>query len=170
MTFIDLIIFASIPFFPGTRIIYDRAFLLQCRNSPLTKTPPANLPDIPGITRVAPEGSNTIKENGHVTAAQPQQQQQQQPSPAAQRQAESKTNGQWLDMQIFAMDFVAQNFHPCEFQTLLIKTVSHYVHASTYAFSHLVGGQPLTIIMMHAMLLQMVNMVISQCMPQKQRV
>lgn len=34
----------------GTRIIYDRKFLLQCRTSPLTRTPP-NLPDIPGVTR-----------------------------------------------------------------------------------------------------------------------
>uniref|UniRef100_A0A7N9AV05 Eukaryotic translation initiation factor 4E-binding protein 1-like n=1 Tax=Mastacembelus armatus TaxID=205130 RepID=A0A7N9AV05_9TELE len=33
----------------GTRIIYDRKFLLQCRTSPLTRTPP-NLPDIPGVT------------------------------------------------------------------------------------------------------------------------
>lgn len=34
----------------GTRIIYDRKFLLQCRSSPLTRTPP-KLPDIPGVTR-----------------------------------------------------------------------------------------------------------------------
>ncbi|XP_039273536.2 uncharacterized protein LOC120347575 [Styela clava] len=34
----------------GTRIIYDRLFLLKCRDSPLSKTPPANLPDIPGVT------------------------------------------------------------------------------------------------------------------------
>ena len=33
----------------GTRIIYDRLFLLKCRDSPLSKTPP-NLPDIPGVT------------------------------------------------------------------------------------------------------------------------
>ncbi|RWS23650.1 eukaryotic translation initiation factor 4E binding protein-like protein [Leptotrombidium deliense] len=34
----------------GTRIIYDRGFLLQMRGSPLTKTPPTNLPNIPGVT------------------------------------------------------------------------------------------------------------------------
>ncbi|RVE65640.1 hypothetical protein OJAV_G00118400 [Oryzias javanicus] len=35
----------------GTRIIYERKFLLQCRTSPLARTPPKNLPDIPGVTR-----------------------------------------------------------------------------------------------------------------------
>ncbi|XP_063167675.1 eukaryotic translation initiation factor 4E-binding protein 1 [Candoia aspera] len=34
----------------GTRIIYDRKFLMACRNSPVAKTPPCNLPDIPGVT------------------------------------------------------------------------------------------------------------------------
>lgn len=38
----------------GTRIIYDRTFLLQMRNSPLARTPPANLPVIPGVTSVGP--------------------------------------------------------------------------------------------------------------------
>ncbi|XP_054647936.1 eukaryotic translation initiation factor 4E-binding protein 3-like isoform X2 [Dunckerocampus dactyliophorus] len=33
----------------GTRIIYDRKFLLDCRNSPLARTPPC-LPQIPGVT------------------------------------------------------------------------------------------------------------------------
>lgn len=42
----------------GTRIIYDRKFLLQCRTSPLTRTPP-NLPDIPGVTR--PLKADTIR-------------------------------------------------------------------------------------------------------------
>ena len=46
--------------FSGTRIIYDRSFLLQCRNSPLAKSPPANLPKIPGVT--SPGGE--LKENG----------------------------------------------------------------------------------------------------------
>ena len=32
----------------GTRIVYERAFLMNMRNSPLAKTPPKNLPDIPG--------------------------------------------------------------------------------------------------------------------------
>lgn len=34
----------------GTRIIYDRKFLLDCRSSPVAKTPPRGLPDIPGVT------------------------------------------------------------------------------------------------------------------------
>jgi hypothetical protein len=34
----------------GTRIIYDRNFLLQMRNSPVARTPPKNLPVIPGVT------------------------------------------------------------------------------------------------------------------------
>ncbi|XP_028273944.1 eukaryotic translation initiation factor 4E-binding protein 1-like [Parambassis ranga] len=43
----------------GTRIIYDRKFLLQCRTSPLTRTPP-NLPDIPGVTMpLKPDASDT---------------------------------------------------------------------------------------------------------------
>lgn len=37
----------------GTRLIYDREFLMHCRDSPLTKTPPANLPHIPGVTQPA---------------------------------------------------------------------------------------------------------------------
>ncbi|XP_053573208.1 eukaryotic translation initiation factor 4E-binding protein 3 [Bombina bombina] len=34
----------------GTRIIYDRKFLLDCRNSPIARTPPCYLPNIPGVT------------------------------------------------------------------------------------------------------------------------
>ncbi|MGH0116772.1 UNVERIFIED_CONTAM: hypothetical protein FKN15_051498 [Acipenser sinensis] len=34
----------------GTRIIYERKFLLECRNSPLARTPPCCLPQIPGVT------------------------------------------------------------------------------------------------------------------------
>ena len=49
--------------FSGTRIIYDRNFLMQCRNSPLTKSPPANLPKIPGVT--SPTSDQDTKENGH---------------------------------------------------------------------------------------------------------
>ncbi|XP_049627859.1 eukaryotic translation initiation factor 4E-binding protein 1 [Suncus etruscus] len=37
----------------GTRIIYDRKFLMECRNSPVTKTPPRDLPSIPGVTSPA---------------------------------------------------------------------------------------------------------------------
>lgn len=34
----------------GTRIVYERNFLLACRNSPLARSPPKNLLEIPGIT------------------------------------------------------------------------------------------------------------------------
>jgi len=34
----------------GTRIIYDRAFILQMKNSPVARTPPKHLPVIPGVT------------------------------------------------------------------------------------------------------------------------
>jgi len=36
----------------GTRIVYDRQFLLKCRASPHANTPPKNLPDIPGVTLI----------------------------------------------------------------------------------------------------------------------
>lgn len=36
----------------GTRIVYDRKSLLLMRNSPLSRTPPRNLPHIPGVTAV----------------------------------------------------------------------------------------------------------------------
>ncbi|XP_077468855.1 eukaryotic translation initiation factor 4E-binding protein 2 [Stigmatopora argus] len=42
----------------GTRIIYERKFLLDMRNSPIAQTPPANLPVIPGVT-----GQNATDEN-----------------------------------------------------------------------------------------------------------
>ncbi|XP_077999523.1 eukaryotic translation initiation factor 4E-binding protein 1-like [Glandiceps talaboti] len=41
-------IFSTTP--GGTRIIYERKFLMQMRNSPLARTPPKNLPVIPGVT------------------------------------------------------------------------------------------------------------------------
>lgn len=37
----------------GTRIIYDRKFLLECKNSPIARTPPCCLPQIPGVTTPA---------------------------------------------------------------------------------------------------------------------
>lgn len=46
----------------GTRIVYERAFLLQMRQSPLARSPPANLPVIPGVTvpaSTSPEKNNT---------------------------------------------------------------------------------------------------------------
>ncbi|XP_052006758.1 eukaryotic translation initiation factor 4E-binding protein 2-like [Xyrauchen texanus] len=42
----------------GTRIIYDRKFLLDRRNSPIAQTPPAHLPVIPGVT-----SRNILNEN-----------------------------------------------------------------------------------------------------------
>ncbi|XP_064595208.1 eukaryotic translation initiation factor 4E-binding protein 2-like isoform X2 [Liolophura sinensis] len=53
-------IFSTTP--GGTRLIYDRAFLLRCRNSPLTRSPPANMAVIPGVT--SPGEMSTPKENG----------------------------------------------------------------------------------------------------------
>jgi len=41
-------LFATTP--GGTRIIYDRSILMMLRNSPMSKTPPAGLNAIPGIT------------------------------------------------------------------------------------------------------------------------
>ncbi|KFM79635.1 Eukaryotic translation initiation factor 4E-binding protein 1, partial [Stegodyphus mimosarum] len=54
-------IFSTTP--GGTRIIYDRAFLMQMRNSPIARTPPKNLPNIPGITSL---NQNKPKENGTI--------------------------------------------------------------------------------------------------------
>ncbi|NXG55801.1 4EBP1 protein, partial [Hemiprocne comata] len=48
----------------GTRIIYDRKFLMECRNSPVAKTPPSDLPDIPGVT--SPQLEELKIENNHV--------------------------------------------------------------------------------------------------------
>ena len=41
----------------GTRIIYDRKFLLQMRNSPYSRTPPVRLATIPDIIA---EGTVTV--------------------------------------------------------------------------------------------------------------
>ncbi|XP_035635499.1 eukaryotic translation initiation factor 4E-binding protein 3-like [Oncorhynchus keta] len=46
----------------GTRIIYDRKFLLECRNSPITRTPPCCLPHIPGVTAPAQHPLGKLKE------------------------------------------------------------------------------------------------------------
>ncbi|XP_024070029.1 eukaryotic translation initiation factor 4E-binding protein 1 [Terrapene carolina triunguis] len=48
----------------GTRIIYDRKFLMECRNSPVAKTSPCDLPDIPGVT--SPNVEELKIENNHV--------------------------------------------------------------------------------------------------------
>ncbi|NXD76292.1 4EBP3 protein, partial [Halcyon senegalensis] len=44
-------IYSTMP--QGTRIIYDRKFLLECKNSPVARTPPCCLPQIPGVTSLA---------------------------------------------------------------------------------------------------------------------
>ncbi|NXP48451.1 4EBP3 protein, partial [Heliornis fulica] len=36
-----------------THIIYDRKYLLECKNSPVARTPPCYLPQIPGVTSLA---------------------------------------------------------------------------------------------------------------------
>ncbi|XP_075766825.1 eukaryotic translation initiation factor 4E-binding protein 1 [Pelodiscus sinensis] len=48
----------------GTRIIYDRKFLMECRNSPVAKTSPCDLPDIPGVT--SPNVEELKIENNHI--------------------------------------------------------------------------------------------------------
>uniref|UniRef100_A0A8C0HG61 Eukaryotic translation initiation factor 4E binding protein 1 n=1 Tax=Buteo japonicus TaxID=224669 RepID=A0A8C0HG61_9AVES len=50
--------------YKSTRIIYDRKFLMECRNSPVAKTPPSHLPDIPGVT--SPNVEELKIENNHV--------------------------------------------------------------------------------------------------------
>ncbi|XP_062309121.1 eukaryotic translation initiation factor 4E-binding protein 3 isoform X1 [Osmerus eperlanus] len=53
----------------GTKIIYDRKFLLECRNSPIARTPPCCLPHIPGVT-VPPLGklSEGMENSPHLAA------------------------------------------------------------------------------------------------------
>ncbi|CAG5121582.1 unnamed protein product [Candidula unifasciata] len=45
----------------GTRIVYDRTRLMQLRNSPLARSPPANMAQIPGITDFNTEAEATKK-------------------------------------------------------------------------------------------------------------
>ena len=53
--------------FAGTRIIYDRQFLMRCKQSPLAKSPPPNMAVIPGVT--SPGVENVApQENGHEPA------------------------------------------------------------------------------------------------------
>lgn len=60
-------------YFLGTRIIYDRNFLLQMRNSPVARTPPKNLPVIPGVTCDSPhkEKSKLLNGQKHATVHKP---------------------------------------------------------------------------------------------------
>uniref|UniRef100_T1DFK0 Putative eukaryotic translation initiation factor 4e binding protein 4ebp n=1 Tax=Psorophora albipes TaxID=869069 RepID=T1DFK0_9DIPT len=42
----------------GTRIVYERAFLMNLKNSPLSRTPPTNLGNLPhNILRNSPSGA-----------------------------------------------------------------------------------------------------------------
>lgn len=50
----------------GTRIIYDRKFLLECRSSPLARTPPRGLPIIPGVTSPSSKNINAKARNGEA--------------------------------------------------------------------------------------------------------
>ncbi|KAL4640030.1 eukaryotic translation initiation factor 4E-binding protein 2 [Arapaima gigas] len=49
-----------------TRIIYDRKFLLDRRNSPVAQTPPARLPVIPGVTSPSFIGENRNNEANYM--------------------------------------------------------------------------------------------------------
>ncbi|XP_076326855.1 eukaryotic translation initiation factor 4E-binding protein 2-like isoform X1 [Tachypleus tridentatus] len=56
-------IFSTTP--GGTRIIYERAFLMQLKNSPVAKTPPKNMPTIQGVTSCGLQiAKNKPVENG----------------------------------------------------------------------------------------------------------
>ncbi|XP_069341367.1 eukaryotic translation initiation factor 4E-binding protein 1 [Eulemur rufifrons] len=53
----------------GTRIIYDRKFLMECRNSPVTKTPPRDLPTIPGVTSPTSEEPPMEASHNHLRSS-----------------------------------------------------------------------------------------------------
>jgi len=52
----------------GTRVVYERNFLLHLRNSPLSRTPPSNLPNIPDILKGSVDRPiiSPPKENGSI--------------------------------------------------------------------------------------------------------
>lgn len=52
-----------------TRIIYDRKFLMECRNSPVTKTPPRDLPTIPGVTSPVGHETPTEASQDHLSSS-----------------------------------------------------------------------------------------------------
>merc|ERR1712130_769945 len=61
----------------GTRIIYDRLFLLKQKGSNLSRTPPVNLPAIPGVTQdlhrrvsVVPEEESDIQKQTSAESVQ----------------------------------------------------------------------------------------------------
>jgi len=69
----------------GTRIKYDRNALLFMRNSPLSKTPPTNMPYIPGITSAPTSAPSSLEKKD---AAFPQQTQPQIPQTTPKTKAE----------------------------------------------------------------------------------
>ncbi|NXI61770.1 4EBP3 protein, partial [Anseranas semipalmata] len=64
---------------PGcTRIIYDRKFLLECKNSPVARTLPCCLPQIPDVTSLAQSSLvklGELKEQNESEEAMPDQDQ-----------------------------------------------------------------------------------------------
>ncbi|XP_048655940.1 eukaryotic translation initiation factor 4E-binding protein 1-like [Marmota marmota marmota] len=50
----------------GTRIIYDRKFLMEYRNSPVAKTSPRDLPTIPGVTSPASNEPSMEASQSHL--------------------------------------------------------------------------------------------------------
>lgn len=57
----------------GTRIVYERAFLMNLKNSPLARTPPKNLNNLPhNILRNSPSGATgkpKTQQQNHNSAA-----------------------------------------------------------------------------------------------------
>jgi len=50
----------------GTRIVYERAFLMQLRNSPMARTPPKNMPMIPGLSPSSISPSKLVLDNSNA--------------------------------------------------------------------------------------------------------
>ncbi|GAA50560.1 Eukaryotic translation initiation factor 4E-binding protein 2 [Clonorchis sinensis] len=53
----------------GTRVVYDRDFMLHCKGSPVAQTPPSELPKMPGFSvggdvMTSPPPSQEPIENG----------------------------------------------------------------------------------------------------------
>merc|ERR1712212_158426 len=80
----------------GTRIVYERAFLMQMRQSPLAKTPPANLPVIPGVTVPSSGSSPDSKSNQNHTDPQQKLQTVKEESPVS----NSKDEDAQFDMEV----------------------------------------------------------------------
>lgn len=68
----NLIYSVSLFSLPGTRIVYERAFLMNLKNSPLARTPPSNLNNLP---------HNILRNGTTGVTSKPKPQQQPQNSP-----------------------------------------------------------------------------------------